>query len=460
MSASQNDLTSDLVAEMRAVAAGDLPGDVLTIAKLCILDWLGVTIAGAHEPLVRMLLDEMSAGPTGVCSLVGHAQRASPVDAALINGAAGDVLDYSDCIRVMNGHATATVLPAALAAAECDDSSGPDLLRAFVVGVETACRVGSMIGERILATAFHPTAVFGPFGSAAAAAHLLTLKEAEWSAAFAIAGTMAAGLAASVGSMCKPFHAGVAAANGLLAARLARRGFGGYRAALEGPQGFLAAHAAATMWIAPGVATSEAWRGRFFIRETLVKRHAACQLAHGSIENMRRIRESAGFAIDDVRRVRLGIAESSVRVCDIAAPRTGLEAKFSVRTLAAMALLGMPTDRLETFNDALIASPDLVELRGRIAVDSRPDLAVELSVAEIELGNGQVLTAQTDERELDRDLERRRERVCVKFVDLTSSRLGRDTTADLQASILGLEDVKSIRPLLRSVGAGTARSVV
>jgi 2-methylcitrate dehydratase PrpD len=271
---------------------------------------------------------------------------------------------------------------------------------------------------------------------------------------------MAAGLAASVGSMCKPFHAGVAAANGLLAARLARRGFGGYRAALEGPQGFLAAHSAATTWIAPGVATSEAWRGRFFIRETLVKRHAACQLAHGSIENMRRIRESAGFAIEDVRRVRLGIAESSVRVCDIAAPRTGLEAKFSIRTLAAMALLGMPTDRLDTFNDALVASPDLVELRGRIAVDGRPDLAVELSVAEIELGNGHVLTAQTDERELDRDLERRRERVCAKFVDLTSARLGRDTTADLQASILGLEDVKSIRPLLRSVGAGTARSVV
>jgi hypothetical protein len=125
-----------------------------------------------------------------------------------------------------------------------------------------------------------------------------------------------------------------------------------------------------------------------------------------------------------------------------------------------MALLGMPTDRLETFDDALIASPDLVELRGRITVDGRPDLAVELSVAEIELGNGQVLAAQTDERELDRDLERRRERVCAKFVDLTSPRLGRNATADLQAFVLSLEDVKSIRPLLRSVGAGAQKSVV
>ena len=79
----------------------------------------------------------------GACLIVGNRLRTAPVSAALINGAAGDALDFSDCIRAMNGHATATVLPAALAAAETCRGSGRDLLRAFVVGVEAACRVGS-----------------------------------------------------------------------------------------------------------------------------------------------------------------------------------------------------------------------------------------------------------------------------------------------------------------------------
>jgi 2-methylcitrate dehydratase PrpD len=447
MTSSCDDLTAHLVAEMRTLATNDLPDDVATIAKLCILDWFAVTMAGSHEPLVQILLDEMPFGGAGDCTLIGHARHTTPVNAALINGAAGDALDYSDCIRAMNGHATATVLPAALAMAEANGNPGIDLLWAFVVGVETACRVAAMAGTGVLATAFHPTAVFGPFGSAAATAHLLRLDDAQWSAAFGMAGTMAAGLASAVGTMCKPLHAGTAAANGLFAARLARRGLSGPPAALESPQGFLAAHSTTPR------AVLDDYRERFFIRDTLFKQHAACQLAHGSIENMLRIKESTVFAVEDVKQVRLGLADSSLRVCDIAAPQTGSEAKFSVRTLAAMALLGLPTDRPETFNDALIRSSDVLQLRDRITVYGRPERAVELSVAEIKLKDGRVLTAQTDERESDLDLDRRRERVARKFFNLTSSRLSREAIGRFQALVLDLESAYSIRSLLQSLEA-------
>jgi 2-methylcitrate dehydratase PrpD len=452
MPAPCDDLTPNLVAEMRELATSDLPDDVATIAKLCILDWFAVTIPGSHEPLVQILLDEMPLGGAGDCTLIGHARHAAPVNAALINGAAGDALDYSDCIRAMNGHATATVLPAALATAEANGKSGIDLLRAFVIGVETACRVAAMAGTGVLTTAFHPTAVFGPFGAAAAAAHLMRLRDAQWSAAFSIAGTMAAGLASAVGTMCKPLHAGTAAANGLFAARLARRGLSGHPAVLESPLGFLAAHSTTPR------SASDDYRGRFFIRDTLVKQHAACQLAHGSIENMLRIKGSTVFAVEDIKQVRLGLAESSLRVCDIAVPRTGLEAKFSVRTLAAMALLGLPTDRPETFNDTLVRCSDVLDLRDRVTVDGRPEQAVELSLAEIELKDGRVLTDQTDEGELNLDLHRRRERVVRKFFNLTGSRLSRDAIARFQAIILDLETVDSIRSLLQSLGTSLVPS--
>src|SRR5262245_3366920 len=333
------DLTSRFTAEIRSIAPGDIPDDVRTIAKLCLLDWLGVAIAGADQPLVSILWEEVHSGEAGECTLIGRPQRTTALNAALLNGAAGDALDYSDNVRAMNGHATATALPAALALAEAQGNSGDDLLRAFVVGVEAACRVGRLVGEGILATGFHPTAVIGPFGSAAAAAQLLKMEDAQWRVAFGIAATMAGGLAASVGTMCKPLHAGTAAANGLLAARLARRGFTACASVLESPGGFLATHT-----VAANEGALDHCRGRFFVREILMKEHAVCQLAHGSIDNMRRLRQSAGIAPDEIARVRLTIAESSARICDIVAPRTGLEAKFSVRTLAAMTLLGLATD--------------------------------------------------------------------------------------------------------------------
>jgi 2-methylcitrate dehydratase PrpD len=444
-----DDLTAGFVAEIRTIAGCDIPGDVIAIAKLCILDWLGVTIVGADQPPARILRKEVKTGTTGACTVIGSSSRASPIDAALLNGAAGDALDYSDCIRAMNGHASATVLPAALAMAEADNRSGHDLIHAFVVGVEAACRIGRLLGEGILATPFHPTAVAGPFGAAAAAAHLLKLDEHQWIAATGIAATNAAGLAVSVGTMCKPLHAGTASANGLLAARLASRGFTGPTTALGHSGGFLTAHSTG---VEHGALA--AGRGRYFIRETLLKQHAVCQLAHGSIENMLRLRDVHALSAGVIRQIRLEIAESSARVCDIAAPRTGLDAKFSVRTLAAMALLGIPTGDPASFNDALVRSQEVIKLRERVLVEGRSDLDVAVSIAAIELHDGRVLTAQTDERDLYLDLDRRRARTCAKFSSLTAPLMSAQAADNLQAAVLELDRATSLEGVLRGLATG------
>ena len=167
------DMTAQFVADIRSIAGGDVPADVRNAAKSCILDWVGTALAGAHEPLVEMLLAEILTAPSAPCSVVGRLERTSPQSAALINGAAGDALDFSDCNRTMNGHATATVFPCVLALAERTGAPGEAVLRAFLAGVEAACRVGLMLGTGVLETAFHPTAIAGPLGAAAAGAILL-----------------------------------------------------------------------------------------------------------------------------------------------------------------------------------------------------------------------------------------------------------------------------------------------
>jgi 2-methylcitrate dehydratase PrpD len=436
-------LTARFVAEIRSIAAGEIPGDVRMTAQCCILDWLGTALAGMREPIAAMLLAEILTAPDAPCSLIGRAERTMPHSAALLNGAAGDALDYSDCNRTLNGHATATVFPCVLALAEAGGASGDAALRAFIAGVEAACRVGLLLGPRHLETAFHPTAIAGPIGAAAAGAVLLGLDGAAFAMALALAATQAAGLADAVGTMTKPLHAGTAAAAGTLAARLAARGFTATQSTLEPDAGFLASH---TPSVEAGALAEN--HGRFLLLDTLMKEHAACALAHGSIENMRALRRKSSFAVADVDAIRLQIAPSSARVCDIRAPQTALEMKFSVRTVAAMALLGYDTAVLENYSATVANADDIAALRTRITVDANPDLDVAESHATIALRDGRVLEHTSDERLADRDPERRRARTHAKFATLTAPFLGAQAAADLEARVfaLGTAERVDVRP--------------
>jgi 2-methylcitrate dehydratase PrpD len=351
-----------------------------------------------------------------------------------VNGAAGDALDFSDCNRIMNGHATATVLPCVLALADQTEACGEAALRAFVAGVEAACRVGALLGRGALETPFHPTAIAGTLGAAAGGAILLALDDAAFAAALGLAATQAAGLADAVGTMAKPLHAGTAAAAGTLAARLASRGFTAPGGALDKAGGFVRAHTAAADPEAPA-----AHRGRFLILQNLMKEHAACALAAGSIENMLAIKRATAFAPAAVRSIRLQIAASSAYVCDIEHPRTGLEMKFSVRTLASMALLGYDTGRLETFGDATARAADIAALRERVTIVAREDLDVAVSLATVELTDGRILEAGYDERTVDGDVISRRSRTRAKFGELTKAHLSPAEAAALEDRVFALE---------------------
>jgi 2-methylcitrate dehydratase PrpD len=429
-------LIAEFLADVRALAGGELPADVRTIATCCILDWFGCAIAGTHESAVELLLPEIALAPDAPCSLVGRAGRTSAQSAALVNGVAGDALDFSDTNRMLNGHATATVWPAVFALAERTAASGDAALRAFVAGVEAACRVGAIAGNGVLETPFHPTAVAGPLGAAAAGAYLLQLDDAAFATALGIAATQAAGLAAAVGTMSKPLHAGTAAAAGTLAASLAARGFTGVRDALDADGGFFAAHTASVEQSALA-----AHRGEFLIRRTVLKEHAACALAQGSIGNMLAFKRDHDVA--DVASIRLQIAASSARICDIVAPVSGLEAKFSVRTLAAMALLGIDTSSPASFTADLVRRADVVALRERISVDAGTGLDVAVSLATVRLADGRSVERRADEREIG-DPEHRRARTQAKFRALTAPYLTPAAARSLEENILAFEKLPHV----------------
>src|SRR5215470_11163142 len=135
-------LTAKLARHIVGYRSAELDRAALTVAKQCILDWYGVTLAGLSEPVARILREEIATSAQGPSSIVGFNLRASPTDAALINGATSHALDYDD-VHPMIGHPTAAVLPAVLAVAEAKGRSGMDVLRAYIAGSEAAGIIGS-----------------------------------------------------------------------------------------------------------------------------------------------------------------------------------------------------------------------------------------------------------------------------------------------------------------------------
>ena len=297
-----------------------------TWAKHVLLDWIAVTIAGASEPLVRILIDEYAESGVAACSILASGRSARPHDAALINGAAGHALDFDDVSSRMTGHPTAPVAPAALACAQARSASGIQLLRALVVGHEVEARVGELMGRSHYQHGFHSTGTIGTLGAAAAVASLMRLNEHQTRHALGLAATQAAGLKSMFGTMAKPLHAGKAAMNGLMAAQMAARGFTAHESAIECEQGFARTQALELRPFPGAIDTAS----RFAIEDTLFKYHAACYLTHPTIEAVRQARLKHRVDLDSLQSMRIQVAGSHRGVCDIDDPRSGLNVKFSI----------------------------------------------------------------------------------------------------------------------------------
>ena len=159
-------VTADFARWVAGLNADAIPENAFTWASHALLDWFGVTIAGAREPLVEMLAAECEPAESAPCTLVGRAARSGLLDAALINGAASHALDYDDTHRRLHGHPTVCVAPVALALGEMLAASGRDVLTGFIAGVEVACNLGEMSDEGHYETGFHATGTMGAFGAA------------------------------------------------------------------------------------------------------------------------------------------------------------------------------------------------------------------------------------------------------------------------------------------------------
>jgi len=419
--------TLQLAQRISSAIYANIPLPALEVGKQALMDFIGVTVAGMEEPLSQILIAEAEeAGGHPQATIIGSNSRANVQQAALINGSAGHAHDYDDVHINMGGHPTVPVAPVVFALGEHLDSSGSDLLTAFIAGVDVECILGRYAGPSHYAKGWHATGTLGTFGAAAAASVLRKLDTPTTAAALGIAGTQAAGLKSQFGTMCKPLHAGHAAATGVQAASLASREFSSRLDILEANQGFMSTQSESVSEERFSVALSN----RAFAQNICFKYHAACYLTHSSIEAVSSLCNANLFAPGDIESVEIRVNAGHFDVCNIEKPATGLEAKFSLRFTAAMAMAGIDTSSISIFTDKLTQQPELIALADKVRITAHTSPKPE-SVVTMTLLNGETHTEAVNVAIPMTDLNAQWEKLERKFHALVDSRLGSEVAHDL-----------------------------
>ncbi len=443
-------LTDALVEQLARYRPERLPAGAWDVARQCVLDWCAVTLRGAVEPAARLLREECLPGRRndgGPCCVAGTGARTDAVTAALLNGTASHVLDYDDVSIRMLGHPTVVVWSAVFAQAQALGCSGEQALAAFIAGYEAAAMIGVLLGPSHYEAGFHATATIGALAAAAAGALLMDLPPERMRCALGLAGAQAAGLKSMFGTMAKPFQVGRAAAAGVLAARLAQRGYSADAAVFDDPQGFVAVLGRSQL---PPSAWPWCPEPGAEIPRNLFKYHALCLLTHSTVEATRSALAAHGVRAQDVAHVDVHVTPRHLGVCNIQDPHTGLESKFSLRHAVALALAGAPTGNPDFFTDGNALRPDLVALRAKVRVVGDipgPETSVELVTHA-----GGRFSAAHDAEAPATDLAAQGRRIAEKFHAVVDPLLGQAAAHELEGAVAALRSAPDLSALAGILG--------
>ena len=375
-------LTKTLCTRLAAARFGDLTPAAVHQARRGVLDWIGCALAGSAHPTVGKLLDVLQeAGGRAQATVLGRGLKLACLEAPLANGQMGHVLDFDD--THMGGvvlHASSPVLAALCALAELTPASGADFMLAYAVGFEAGIRAGwSAPGHH--KGGWHLTGTLGSMAAGVAGGKLLGLDAQQLTHAMGIAATQAGGMQQNRGTMCKSFHAGKAAANGVLAALLAERGFDSTQEIIEGRKGFSRIYSDVA---APERLNADLDRG-WLIETNGHKPYACGVVLHPLIDAVIAIRNRAPMDPAAVSEISLRVHPFVLAITDVVDPATGLQSKFSTLHSAAVALVDGAAG-IAQYSDARARDPLVAALRGKVKAVADESLGKDEAYAVIVAG--------------------------------------------------------------------------
>lgn len=429
----------------------DFPEEVVDASKKCLLDWIGVTLGGMKDPSVRLLvhfIEEM--GGRRQASILGYGTKTNLLYAALANGMMSHVLDFDDAHSGVRTHPSAPLIPALLSIAEYRGLSGSDLITAFVVGFEITIRVGFALGREYYDAGWHATSVLGRFGAAAGVGRLLNLNVRQLCNAFGLAATQAGGVRDVFGTMAKPFHAGKAAMDGALSALLAQRGFRAPEDILSQNSGFPALFSSEYN---PNRLTIDLGKSYHILGDSF-KPYAACLLAHPVIDGMVILKEECDIDNNMVEKIDLEVSPMAMKVAGSMKPKDGMEGKFSLHFVAALALIyGGAGNSL--FTDETVRDPGIKRLMRKVKASSKASLGETEARVTITMKDGTRYARRISTPKGDPGNPLTFEEIVGKFRDLTAEVLSAEGASHIIETVRNLDKLKTSAKLVKLCRAQT-----
>ncbi|MBI4573964.1 MAG: MmgE/PrpD family protein [candidate division NC10 bacterium] len=437
--------TGELVSFVRRLDPAGLSDQVLHQASRCVLDVVGVAIAGTRTPMTqisaRFASEQFGAGKATV---IGSRRPLSVAGAAWVNGNAASALDLDDGHRLAMGHPGAVVIPAALGIAEVTGVRGREFLAAIVAGYEVAVRA-SVARVPWYKDRMYSSGIWGIFGAAAAAGKLLGFDEASLQSAI--------GNAASHG----PFPPGGLQANySMVKEVIGWAGMTGCAAALLAQQGFIGPEDVmdySGRWNPAQLVEGLGDPDRYAILDTYFKPYAVCRWAHSSVDAVLELAGRHGLGPEEIEKILVETFYEVTRLVNYA-PRNAIAAQFSIPFALAVALRHGRIEPEDVSEENLLR-PEILDLARKVEVFVDPEINSQFPAKTIAR-----VAMQTTRGRFQTTVEYPRgnpenplsdEELAAKFRSLTAKIVGDRASEKLQAAILGLpraRDVTSLTQLL------------
>ena len=345
----------------------------LKAAENALFDIFGCMIAGSNDPATLAVARAVESFGKGSVFAFGIDRRLPAPWSAMINGTAAHALDFDDNFAPAYTHATAVLAPALFGLADAERQSGRAVLDAYIVGLELQARIGRLLQPGHYRQGWHATATIGAIGAAGACARMLGCDADGILASMSIATSMAGGSKKQFGSMMKPVHAGLAAKNAVVAARMAQAGISGNVDPFDGDWSFIDLFGGYN----DEDTVTKALNGLGDMLAIdhdglLAKRFPCCGAIHRTLDGIELLRNQEGFSLDAVERIETHLPEMARRNLRFDRPANEMEVRFSGTYCAARVLVS-GTLSLSDMTLARIVDPEIQPWLPRTSLHSYSD---------------------------------------------------------------------------------------
>ncbi|MBI2854335.1 MAG: MmgE/PrpD family protein [Chloroflexi bacterium] len=363
----------------------DIPPGIVAVAKERILDTVGVMIGGSVERCTGIVLDLVKdIGGRPSAGVLCHKLRTSVPNAALVNGVEAHALDFDDTSISGISHISAVVLPAVMAMADDLGASGKQVLEAYILGYEVEARISMGVQPFHILKGWHPIPTLGSFGATIGCSKLLNLNLGKTRCALGIAASETGGIRKNIGTMTKPFHAGNAAKNGVIAALLGALGYSADTNVLEGVPGighdhfgFCATFNGENNYDLDRMVDEIGTRWDLALPNVTTKLHPGATAPAVPIDITLELVKKHDIKPEEVERVEVGATSSIASIgAFYRCPKNGLDARYSCRYGIAVAILDRRAG-LQEYTDERVGRPDVQSFLKLVNVEVDPEVEDE-----------------------------------------------------------------------------------